>query len=564
MKKNSLLSIVLSFVIILLSLNPLFSQKLKTDDIPVAVLQSFDYEYFGVKKVVWTLEENQYVASFKSDNMQTKAYFSNTGDWVKSLMTISKKELPYAIIQYVEENFPEMIIAVANIQQKPEERTHYYLEVRPDGVGQKSSQLTFSDQGVLLTRQDPPGFAITEEVKSNVPKEKADDKSSKADKKVAEGKKVSEEISDSSIPPAVLKMLNKKAARRENLKWSRVDSFYVAKCKSQGKENEIYITPQGVWEKTYIILAEEAITGNMQKHLKQFYKGYRFAFAQKEVRADKKDKIYLEIYEKKNWKAKLKTTIIFDKTGKLIKTIDPDYELGATSKKTEDTDLDSYYQKHEKRSDKRDIIRLKDLPDDLQSYVSQNYPSYRYKSCEMEEDEDLGELYKIVIQGSGVDVASEVLYFNKKGQFIRSEKVEETDDVSSDNVSSDDGELSQSKIPESVISTFTSKYPRVIEPTWSKNEDGNYQVKFNSTRGKTMCVYNPEGSLLETYNALSTSNVTPAISSYLKKNAKKAKVIEYYSVRKADRKTYYQVIIQWKKTKETEALWFTNTGKFIE
>ncbi|HON21507.1 MAG TPA: hypothetical protein PLW70_09235, partial [Bacteroidales bacterium] len=84
MKKNSLLSIVLSFVIILLSLNPLFSQKLKTDDIPVAVLQSFDYEYFGVKKVVWTLEENQYVASFKSDNMQTKAYFSNTGDWVKS------------------------------------------------------------------------------------------------------------------------------------------------------------------------------------------------------------------------------------------------------------------------------------------------------------------------------------------------------------------------------------------------------------------------------------------------------------------------------------------------
>ena len=183
MKKNSLLSIVLSFVIILLSLNPLFSQKLKTDDIPVAVLQSFDYEYFGVKKVVWTLEENQYVASFKSDNMQTKAYFSNTGDWVKSLMTISKKELPYAIIQYVEENFPEMIIAVANIQQKPEERTHYYLEVRPDGVGQKSSQLTFSDQGVLLTRQDPPGFAITEEVKSNVPKEKADDKSSKADKK---------------------------------------------------------------------------------------------------------------------------------------------------------------------------------------------------------------------------------------------------------------------------------------------------------------------------------------------------------------------------------------------
>ena len=40
----------------------------------------------------------------------------------------------------------------------------------------------------------------------------------------------------------------------------------------------------------------------------------------------------------------------------------------------------------------------------------------------MEEDEDLGELYKIVIQGSGVDVASEVLYFNKKDSLLEVRK----------------------------------------------------------------------------------------------------------------------------------------------
>lgn len=561
MKKSSLVSLVLSFIVILVSLNPLFSQKLKSDDIPLSVLQSFDYEYFGVKKVVWTLEDSQFVASFKSDKMPIKAYFSNTGEWVRSLMTISKKEIPYAIAKYVEDNFPEMIIAEANLQQKPGEKTHYYLEVRPDGVGQKSSQLTFSDQGALLSRFDPPGFGLTQEPKQHVPQEKIEDKSQKGDKKIAEATKESAEISESSIPPIVLKMLNKKAARRENLKWYRIDSFYVAKCKSQGKENEIYITPEGEWIKTYIILTEAAITGNMQKHLKQFYRGYRFAFAQREMRADKKDKIYLEIYEKRNWKAKLKTTIIFDKTGKLLKTIDPDYDMGTTHKKSEDTDLDAYYKKQDKRGGKEDLIRPKDLPAKLQSYVSQNYPSYRYKSCELEEDDDLGDLYKIVVQGDGIGVASEILYFNKKGQFIRSEQADEIEDDSSAVV---DSELLQNQIPEVVLSTFTSKYPRVIEPTWSKNEDGNYQVKFNGTRGKTMCVYNLEGSLLETYNELSTANVTPAIANYLKKNAKKSKVVEYYSVRKADRKTYYQVIILWKKTKEIEALWFTNTGKIIE
>ena len=58
--------------------------------------------------------------------------------------------------------------------------------------------------------------------------------------------------------------------------------------------------------------------------------------------------------------------------------------------------------------------------------------------------------------------------------------------------------------------------------------------------------------------------MTPAIADYIKKNAKGAKVLEYYTVKKADRKTYYQVIIELKKTKEIQTLWFTNAGKIVE
>jgi hypothetical protein len=419
-----------------------------------------------------------------------------------------------------------------------------------------------------MQRNDPPGFTL-EEPKPQAaspksqekPSSDKSEKSSTKQKSKDEPQKQNVEINESSIPPIVSKTLKKKASRPENLKWYRVDSFYVAKCTAQGKENEIFITPDGVWEKTIIQLPEEAVTGNMQKHLKSYYKGYRFAAARKEMRADKKDRNYVEIYEKKNWKDKFITTIIFDKSGKLLKTIDPDYTMGQNKKSEEDTDLDSYYAKiDEERPLSGTKIRSRDLPTDLQSYVSLNYPSYRYKLCTLVEDEDLGSIYKIEIKEEGIGLGSETLYFSKIGKFLKREGAENENDFA---IQEEENEPNI-EIPEKVLTTFKAKYPRVVEPEWSLNEENHYQVSFNGTRGKTICVYDSEGTILETYSALSPDNLTQTIANYIKKNAKGAKVLEYYTVKKSDRKTYYQVIIQTKKTKEIQTLWFTNTGKIVE
>lgn len=562
MKKNNFVIVFLFLLSLFCFQSSLFSQKIKTEDVPTSVMNALEYEYPGVKVSAWELIENQFVANFKVDGLASKAYFSNVGEWVKTLMPIPRKELPTAIIQYVEKEYPNFVISVSALQQKPSEKTHYYLEVKKDGIGQASSTLSFTDRGELMQRNDPPGFTL-EEPKPQANSPKSQDKpqgKTKAESKEEPQKKTTE-LNESSIPPVVAKTLKKKASRPENLKWSRVDSFYVAKCISQRKENEIFITPEGVWEKTIIQLPEESVTGNMQKHLKSYYRGYRFAAARKEMRADKKDRNYVEIYEKKNWKDKLITTIIFDKSGKLLKTIDPDYALGQNKKSELDTDLDSYYEKiDEERPLSSTKIRSRDLPTDLQSYISLNYPSYRYKLCTLVEDEDLGSIYKIEIKEEGIGLGSETLYFSKIGKFLKREGAESELDFGLQ----EEQKEPNIEIPEKVLSVFKAKYPRVVEPEWSLNEDNHYQVSFNGTRGKTICVYDPEGTILETYSALSPDNLTQAIATYIKKNVKGAKVLEYYTVKKADRKTYYQVIIQTKKTKEIQTLWFTNTGKIVE
>ena len=153
-------------------------------------------------------------------------------------------------------------------------------------------------------------------------------------------------IDINSVPAPVKTALSKKVQRPEDLHWFKIDTFYVANFIAREQKNEVFITKSGVWEKTYTVLPEVSVSGNMLKHLQTYYKGYRFKNAIKETRADKKDVTMVEIYEKNNYKQKLVTTLFFDKTGKLINTVDPNYELGGQAQESnEDESLEKYYEK---------------------------------------------------------------------------------------------------------------------------------------------------------------------------------------------------------------------------
>ncbi len=562
--------VCLQFVFALLS--PLYAQKnkLAPEDIPDDVIQALDYEHPGVKVTAWTLENNDFVATFKEDGLLTKAYFSNKGEWLKTLSAISKKELPATITDYVQSNYENYLISGAYLQQKPEMKTHYLIEARLDAVGAKPSILTFTAEGKLMERIDPEGVETTKPTaqtnkpseKNTEPKAEKTEKAPKPEKqpkpaKQEQPKKVESTIDASAVPAAVTKTLTKKAQRPEDLKWYLRDTVYVAKCTTKAQANEIYITQSGFWQKTLIALAEEQVTGNMLKHIKEYYKGYKFADATKELRADKQDKFYVSIYEKANYKQKLKTTIIFDKTGKLIKTIEADVNMEGAYGTKEDKSLDRYYAKMDK-ADGTGELKPKELPSAIQSYVSLNYPSYVYKSCTLVSDDDFGEVYRIVVKADGISNMSEILYFNKEGKFLKKESGG-ADDASTPAVGG-----AQSDIPQAVEQAFKTKYPRVVSPIWNELDEGKYEVNFNSTKGKTICVFAADGTLLETHSSLNPENITPNIETYLKQNAKGAKVVEYYSVTKSDKKRYYKVVIKPKKSTELETLWFNNAGKYIE
>lgn len=554
--KNKILFILLLSVIqvVIFNSNAAFAQKLKSTDVPSDVVQTLDEQYSYVKVTGWVKEGNTYVASIKDGSTTGKVYISAAGEWINTLFTVPVNELPSAVTDYVKANYPDFVISVSALEEKENENTHYYLEVKPDGVGMKASVLTFSSTGQnqLISRTDPEGFkdptvkqpdkieqakaaaAEKQAEKAAAAKREAEEKaaaekaakeaaknnpkttttpakpattaskpatatnkpaataSSKPEepKKEAKPKKEKPEpvvkdehgniaIKANTVPDVVTKSLVKKVLHPEELNWFLVDSVYIARCLNQGKKTAVYITPNGVWEKTLTIMPEESVTGLMSKHLNDFYPGWRFKNAVKEQRSDKDDKMMVEFYEKANYKNKLVTTVFFDKSGKLIRTIDPDYELGTNDKKesAEDDALNKYYEKMNMQLD--------------------------------------------------------------------------NDDASS--------------VPDNVKAAFNLKYPKVVNVEWKEDGYMNYIAAFYTTRGKEFCVFNSYGEIVETWVLGKNENLSATIQDYLKKEYKNYKLKEFYTVKRlADKLTAYKVVIVDKKTQEEQELWFNLSGKPIE
>jgi hypothetical protein len=376
MKKSVRLgTLILGISLLLITSSELFGQKVKPDEVPDEVKQTLLDQQGEVKVSQWVLDGDVYVANFKVDGSSAVIYIQSDGAFIKSTTFIPKSTLPTAIIGYIEKNYPEFNIAVSEIREETNVKMYYYVEVKPEVIGAQVSVLTFDHAGKLLTRTDPEGFvtpeltpkqkvqqkADQELAEENAPKGKNNQKPKQetkpAQQTTQQPKQQPKEESDDpdettqpkenkpatqpktttqpktqpkttkvdpyangDAPAPVLKAFAKKVLQPEDVEWNTIDPFYVATCTVKEQKNELYFTKEGVWEKTYTFLPEEAITGAMLKHLESTYRGYEFITAVKETRADKQDKVLVEFYEKNNQKAMVSTSVVFDKLGRILKT----------------------------------------------------------------------------------------------------------------------------------------------------------------------------------------------------------------------------------------------------
>lgn len=559
-----------------------YAQKIKTTDVPEVVQEALLREHPMAKLKEWMIEEKMYIAIVVEDGVKGKVYIQSDGEWEISKFEAPIREMPAKISEYIKTNYPNFIISESSYAQNKTDKTFYYLEVKRTGIGAGlPSKLKFTTAGDLINREDPPGFTVQEtatqnEVQKNkrvatnpdaVPKE---EKTKKPEKKLPDYL-----ISESSVPGPVMKTFNKRFMKAEKVQWfhKEEDSLYTAKCVFREINNQVIISASGAWVETRTEMSEETLFASVKKYLDVNFKGHKLVYADKIMRADKSNGYSAIIYEKANLKDKLETKLVFDKSGKILKTYYPNITDAGTTPKESSLDRkfsNSYETDQENLKDgeekmKNQEVKEKELPSPINRYIATNYPGFRTKKCYFIEDADLGNVYQIKVQRDGINQPSVELFFDKFGNFIRSEDdkgVEKTaEPVVTETVVETVSEVTP---PDAVKTAFTAKFPKITSVRWEEENDG-FLGSFDDKKGIQKVMFMPDGTWEYSANQMNSESLSDIIKDHIKKNhGKKVQITKAWIVKKKDKKTYYKVEILDPKTKSENVLEYTNSGKPVE
>lgn len=115
-------------------------------EIPNDIRESFKTKYKGAKKVEWAIKEDRYKINFEFDGNNMFTFLDRHGDWMKSFTKLEKVDLPEAVINYLDTEYPDYQLTKLYLKETPHSKS-YTVAVK----GKKEYVwLEFNENGVLL------------------------------------------------------------------------------------------------------------------------------------------------------------------------------------------------------------------------------------------------------------------------------------------------------------------------------------------------------------------------------------------------------------------------------
>ncbi|MGC8750510.1 PepSY-like domain-containing protein [Hydrotalea sp.] len=104
------------------------AQKLKADQVPAAVKAAFA-KHFPNVTAKWEKEDTHYEAGFHQNGKEMSALFDANGNLTETEVAIKVSELPAAVHQYIQKNYPGAKVKEASIITLADGTKHYEAEV---------------------------------------------------------------------------------------------------------------------------------------------------------------------------------------------------------------------------------------------------------------------------------------------------------------------------------------------------------------------------------------------------------------------------------------------------
>jgi len=435
-------------------------------------------------------------------------------------------------------------------------------------------------------------------------------------------------VSVDDVPVAVVKAYKKRYASASDPVWNfyKDKQLYKVNCVYRGVVSQISFTNEGTWIETTEELSVDKLPASCLKTIDMYYQNYKMNSLKRLTTSTKNDMFIVGLFENKNIKKKLETTIYLELSGAYIRAEDP---IDATEEKTVvETDKVEKKQEKEKESKKTkkkfekemyidDDAPIKldgnELPPSVQKWVSKNYPEYIYKEVtygEYDEFENEGRIYQIVIQRTGINQPHATVWFTRDGNFLKLEDnfrenvpIETVEDTpteaakektpkeskepkapkENEKKTAKENEKKNTKdapvkdepagysveetdVKKEIITAFKTKYPRAKNVSWIENEDVEWTVSFTDQYGENTAVFSDKSNeWAYTKTLLPDINKIPAtIRNFVAKNYPKKQVMKGWMIKSPNAKPYYTVELYTKKGKLTEYIDFLQNGKIKE
>ncbi|HKC69160.1 MAG TPA: PepSY-like domain-containing protein [Bacteroidia bacterium] len=127
-----------------------YAQKIKADKVPASVQTTFKKQFAQANKVEWEMEETDYEVNFKTAGVEYSAKYNKEGNWLETEQEIKKTDLPPAVKQAVDKEFPKAELEETEKVTLANNTVVYEMEIEQ---GKQKFEVQFSADGKLLKKE---------------------------------------------------------------------------------------------------------------------------------------------------------------------------------------------------------------------------------------------------------------------------------------------------------------------------------------------------------------------------------------------------------------------------
>ena len=585
--RSGCLRIAFFAAVMLLPVVSVFSQALKTSEVPKNALDHFRGQFPKAKSITWEREGEGYSVSYKEDQSVAKTSYSAAGKYLRTAITIEQEDLPMNVFNNIKKTYPTYDDIMYSYLMKEPKDVQYYLVGVSVSSQKLLSDMKFTLIGTMISKTEQPqteaavaaAAAEKEKMEGKVKAGKDKGDSDKDDKGKTESRKRGRQqdpylISEDKVPAQVMKTFKKRMMNASDVKWSYKpgDSIYSVKCVVRDQQTLGRFTDRGKWVSTRTSLEKERVPSAVYKTINQFYPSYKFVSAGKELRADKQDFFAVEIVEKANAKSGDITTLYLDKSARIKYIEEPDFRSAnpESDLSAEDEKDDKKLEKEFAKDQKLDIFPVKsispdEIPNAIHKWTTTYYPEYVYKNIRYEEDDDFekeGNIYIILIQRPGVGQPYATVYFTRTGEFLKLvDEFRSEEEIEAQMAA----HRAPAAVPMNVAAAFKAKVPDALDVKWRQDADENWIASYTDKKEQHKeTAYSEDAFWLFTRTEMPLSKVPTSIRNHVGQNFAHTEIKNCWSVTDPQTKLYYTVNLYNKKTKLEFEMPFSQSGKPME